>query len=79
MFNLRNSNPSIALKFGAVFQTTRLLGSEIGYALMQTWIRVRQQFHAEMLGGNVVDGSVLAVGQLQDYAAAVAGRSTGTG
>jgi DHA2 family multidrug resistance protein len=77
VFNIRNSSPAEALSFGAMFQATRLLGGEIGYAAMQEWIRVREAFHASVIGGGVPSGAPATVAQLQEYAAAVAGGSNG--
>src|ERR1700728_4293222 len=38
-FNLKHAEPGEILTFGAVLQTTRLFGSEVGSAFVQTFVR----------------------------------------
>ena len=75
--NLQHLDPSQVLTFGAVLQTGRLFGAEIGAAFVQTIIRVREQVHSNLIGLHVATGSLVTDDRLQDYARAVAGRSVG--
>ena len=75
--NLQHLDPSQVLTFGAVLQTGRLFGAQIGAAFVQTIIRVREQVHSNLIGLHVAKGSLLTDDRLQVYAQAVAGRSVG--
>ena len=75
--NLQHLDPSQALTFGAMLQTGRLFGAQIGAAFVQTIVRVREQVHSNLIGLHVATGSLLTGDRLQDYARAVAGRSIG--
>jgi MFS transporter, DHA2 family, multidrug resistance protein len=76
-FFLKHLQPSEALTFGAVLQTGRLFGAELGTAFIQTFIRVREQVYSNLVGLHVASGSSSAGDRLQAYAKAVAGRSVG--
>ena len=75
--NLLNLDPRNVLTFGAVLQTARLFGGEIGNAFIQTFIRVREQVYSNLIGLHVTTGSVLTDQRLADYAQAVGARSVG--
>ncbi len=53
---LSNSNPARVTAFSAYIQVLRLGGTQIGMALMATWLRVREQIHSHYLGQHVIDG-----------------------
>lgn len=74
---LQQLDPSQTFTFGAVLQTGRLFGAEIGTAFVQTIIRVREQVRSNLIGLHVSAGSLITDDRLQDYAQAVAGRSVG--
>jgi MFS transporter, DHA2 family, multidrug resistance protein len=76
-FALKHLDPSEAFTFGAVLQTGRLFGAELGSAFIQTFVRVREQTYSNLIGLHVNPGSLLTDQRLQDYAGAVAGRSVG--
>lgn len=76
-FILKHLQPSEALTFGAVLQTARLFGAQLGAAFIQTFLRVREQVYSNLIGLHVTTGSLLTDERLQDYARAVAGRSVG--
>jgi MFS transporter, DHA2 family, multidrug resistance protein len=76
-FFLRHLEPSEVLTFGAVLQTGRLFGAQLGSAFVQTFVRVREQIASNLVGQHVTPGSFLTDQRLQDYAHAVAGRSVG--
>ena len=46
-------NPADVLTIGTLFQTSRLFGGEIGTAFMQTFVRVREQVHSNLIGLHV--------------------------
>jgi MFS transporter, DHA2 family, multidrug resistance protein len=76
-FALKHLDPTQALTFGALLQTARLFGGQLGSAFVQTFVRVREQIYSNLLGLHVTLGSGQTEQRLQDYAHAVAGRSTG--
>jgi DHA2 family multidrug resistance protein len=47
---VRSISPADALSIGALLQISRLFGGEIGTAFMQTFVRVREQIHSNLLG-----------------------------
>src|ERR1700710_1696456 len=55
---LSNADPTRATSFAAYIQVMRLGGTEIGIALMATWLRVREQIHSNFIGQHIVNGSV---------------------
>jgi MFS transporter, DHA2 family, multidrug resistance protein len=76
-FSIKHLQPSEILTFGAMLQTARLFGAELGTAFVQTFIRVREQTYSNLVGLHVTTGSLLTDQRLQDYAQAVTGRSIG--
>src|SRR5262249_46359200 len=78
-FALSHIHPSEIITLAAILQTGRLFGSEIGAAFVQTFIRVREQFHSNILGLHVFPGANSVGERLQDYANDVFGRSVGAG
>jgi len=76
-FSVKHLQPSEILTFGAMLQTARLFGAELGAAFVQTFIRVREQLYSNLVGLHVTTGSLLTDQRLQDYAQAVTGRSVG--
>lgn len=59
MMVVRSLAPEDALTIGCLLQISRLFGGEIGTAFMQTFIRVREQIHSNLIGLHVFGGSVL--------------------
>ncbi|CAN7422410.1 hypothetical protein LJR231_002734 [Phyllobacterium sp. LjRoot231] len=47
---VRSINPAEALTVGALIQISRLFGGEIGTAFMQTYLRIREQRHSNLIG-----------------------------
>jgi DHA2 family multidrug resistance protein len=76
-FALRHLEPSEIFTFGAILQTGRLFGAQIGSAFVQTFVRVREQIYSNLIGLHVDAGSLLTNQRLEDYAKAVTGRSVG--
>jgi MFS transporter, DHA2 family, multidrug resistance protein len=76
-FFLQHLEPSEVLTFGAVLQTGRLFGAQLGSAFIQTFVRVQEQVYSNLIGQHVTPGSFATVHRLQDYAGAVISRSIG--
>lgn len=68
---VRSMNPVDVLTIGGLFQTFRLFGGEIGTAFMQTFVRVREQLHSNLIGLHIDSLSALTVGRLATYRAVV--------
>ncbi|MFS8048720.1 MFS transporter [Rhizobium sp. BR 314] len=56
VFAVANLNPARATAFSAYIQVLRLGGTQIGVALMGTYIRVREQVHSNLLGQHLGNG-----------------------
>jgi DHA2 family multidrug resistance protein len=69
---IRSINPADALAIGCMLQISRLFGGELGTAFMQTFVRVREQIHSNLVGLHVDGGSGLTIDRLQVYGSAVA-------
>jgi DHA2 family multidrug resistance protein len=76
-FCLKHLELKDILTFGAVLQTARLFGGELGLGFIQTFLRVREQMYSNLVGLHVVVGSQATEQRLQHYADAVSGRSNG--
>ena len=76
-FSLKHLEPSEIFTFGAVLQTGRLFGAQLGSAFVQTFVRTREQTYSNLIGLHVNAGSLLTDQRLEQYAKAVAGRSVG--
>jgi DHA2 family multidrug resistance protein len=76
-FFLHHLKPSEILTFGALLQTGRLFGAELGSGFVQTFVRVREQIYSNLIGQHVTAGSIATVQRLQDYSRAVIARSIG--
>ena len=77
-FNLKHLELKEVLTFGAVLQTARLFGGEVGSAFVQTFLRVREQIYSNLIGQHVTAGSALTEHRLLDYADALTSRSIGS-
>lgn len=77
-FSVLHLKPSEAMTFGALLQTARLFGGEIGTAAISTWVRVQEQVASVAIGMHVQAGNGLVTERLQEYAAAVGARSPGS-
>lgn len=69
--NVQSTNPADALTIGALLQTSRLFGGEIGTAFMQTFVRHREQIHSNLIGLHVDGLADLTTTRLQAYRNAV--------
>jgi MFS transporter, DHA2 family, multidrug resistance protein len=76
-FILKHLEFKEALTFGAVLQTARLFGGELGLGFIQTFLRVREQLYSNLVGLHVDVGSLATEQRLQSYADVVRDRSNG--
>ncbi|WP_256367018.1 MFS transporter [Acidisphaera sp. L21] len=68
VLSVRSIVPLEALTIGCLLQLSRLFGGEIGTAFMQTFVRVREQIHSNMIGQHMTGGSALTADRLAAYA-----------
>ncbi|MEP7042935.1 MAG: MFS transporter [Dokdonella sp.] len=71
--------PLNALSIGAIIQTSRLFGGEVGTATLNGVVRKSEQIHSQFLGLHVVAGDPTVLDRLAGYAAAVDAASQGAG
>jgi len=69
-FGILHLRPQDALTFGAVLQTARLMGGEIGSAFVTTLTRVRTQVASNLLGQHVRSGDPRVIERVRAYGAA---------
>jgi DHA2 family multidrug resistance protein len=74
-FAISHLRPEEIFTVGAILQTGRLFGSEIGSSFIQTFIRMREQVYSNLIGLHVVSGTNSVGERLQGYANAVFGHS----
>jgi DHA2 family multidrug resistance protein len=65
---VRSIVPVEALTVGCLIQISRLFGGEIGTAFMQTFVRMREQVHSNVIGQHVANGTALTMDRLSAYA-----------
>ncbi len=65
-------NPTDALTIGALLQVGRLFGGEIGTAFMQTFVRVREQIHSNLIGLHIDSLAPVTASRLTLYRGVVA-------
>jgi len=68
---VRTINPTDALAIGFLMQSSRLFGGEIGTAFMQTFVRVREQIHSNLVGLHVDATAGFTADRLAAYRAAI--------
>jgi DHA2 family multidrug resistance protein len=69
-FGVLHLKPQDALTFGAMLQTARLLGGEIGTAFVTTLARVRGQVASNLIGQHVQSGDPQVIARVRAYGAA---------
>jgi MFS transporter, DHA2 family, multidrug resistance protein len=72
---VQSIHPADALTIGSLLQLSRLFGGEIGTAFMQTFVRVREQVHSNLIGLHVDGLASTTIDRLAAYRAAVGTRS----
>jgi MFS transporter, DHA2 family, multidrug resistance protein len=70
----RTVRPEQAATIGAFMQTSRLLGGEAGIAFMETFVRMREQIHSNLLGLHVQGQAVDTANRISEYGRAIAGQ-----
>jgi DHA2 family multidrug resistance protein len=73
---VKSMNPADVLTIGTLFQTVRLFGGEIGTAFMQTFVRVREQVHSNLIGLHVDSLARQTADRLAAYRNAVGAHSS---
>jgi DHA2 family multidrug resistance protein len=68
-FGILHLRPQDALTFGAVLQTARLMGGEIGSAFVVTLARVREQVASNLIGQHVQLGDAAVIQRVRAYGA----------
>ncbi|MEA3138281.1 MAG: hypothetical protein QOK23_450 [Gammaproteobacteria bacterium] len=66
-FGILHLKPQDALTFGAILQTARLMGGEIGSAFVSTLARVREQVASNLIGQHVQIGDHQVLERLRAY------------
>ena len=77
-FSVLHLKPADAMTFGALLQTARLFGGEVGSAAISTFVRKAEQVSSQLIGLHVQAGSTEVQERLAGYAAAVSARSPGS-
>ena len=76
---VRSINPVDALAIGSLLQISRLFGGEVGTAFMQTFVRVREQVHSNLVGLHVDATAGGTADRLASYAGALSARTADMG
>ena len=76
---VRSIVPMEALTIGCLLQLSRLFGGEIGTAFMQTFVRMREQLHSNIIGQHIAGGTALTAKRLTAYAGDLNGRVADAG
>lgn len=79
VYTIAHINPVQAAAIATTIQIARLLGSEIGSAVIQTFIRVREQTYSNLIGLHLVSGAPSTEGAATQFAGAFANRQIGAG
>jgi DHA2 family multidrug resistance protein len=72
---VQSIHPADALTIGSLLQISRLFGGEIGTAFMQTFVRVREQVHSNLIGLHVDGLAASTIDRLASYRGAVGART----
>jgi DHA2 family multidrug resistance protein len=78
-FGVLHLNPKDALTFGAALQTARLMGGEMGSALVATLVRVRTQTASNLIGQHLQIGDGQVMQRLAAMSAFASRADTGNG
>ncbi|MBV9829442.1 MAG: MFS transporter [Alphaproteobacteria bacterium] len=78
-YTVANITPPQAAAIAATLQISRLLGNELGSAVLQTFVRVREQLHSNLLGLHIAGGAVGVEERMTQLSQAFADRPTGLG
>jgi len=75
--SVQHLQPKTALTFGAMVQSSRLMGGEMGLAMTMYLVRVREQHASSRLGEHVIAGDHDVLHRLQEYAGLLVSQSGG--
>jgi DHA2 family multidrug resistance protein len=78
-YAISHITPAQAAAIAATIQIARLFGSEVGSAVIQTFVRVREQTYSNLIGLHLVGGSEAAQGVATQLAVPFGNRPTGLG
>lgn len=78
-FAVANITPPQAAAIAATVQIARLLGTEVGTAVIQTFVRLREQTYSLLIGLHLVGGSTGAEGIAAQLAGPFGARQIGAG
>jgi MFS transporter, DHA2 family, multidrug resistance protein len=76
---VRSINPADALTIGSLLQISRLFGGEIGTAFMQTFVRVREQLHSNLVGLHIDSLAGATIDRLAAYRGAISAHTADLG
>jgi MFS transporter, DHA2 family, multidrug resistance protein len=76
---VRSVNLADALTIGALLQMSRLFGGEIGTAFMQTFVRIREQVHSNLVGLHVDSFAISTADRLAAYRAVLSAHTADLG
>ena len=76
---VQSMSPADVLTIGTLLQTSRLFGGEIGTAFMQTFVRVREQVHSNLIGLHVDSLGSQTADRLTAYRNAMSAHSSDVG
>jgi MFS transporter, DHA2 family, multidrug resistance protein len=79
VYTISHITPAQAAAIATTIQIARLLGAEIGNAVIQTFVRVREQLYSNLTGLHLVSGSTKTVGITSQLAGPFTGRPSGLG
>jgi DHA2 family multidrug resistance protein len=78
-YAVANINPAQAAAIAATIQIARLFGAEVGTAVIQTFVRVREQTYSNLIGLHVLSGGTKTVGAAAQLSNPFSARATGLG
>jgi DHA2 family multidrug resistance protein len=78
-YTIANINPAQAAAIAATVQIARLIGNELGSALIQTFVRMREQLYSNLIGLHLATGATAVEDRAAAFAAPFIARATGLG
>src|SRR4030088_3354792 len=79
MLMVRSINPADALTIGSLLQISRLFGGEVGTAFMQTFVRMREQVHSNLVGLHIDTIAGITADRLAAYRGAIGAHTADLG
>lgn len=78
-YTISHITPAQAAAIATTIQIARLGGAELGSALIQTFLRVREQTYSNLIGLHVVDGATATAGAQTQFSNLFVNRQSGLG